>query len=85
FAASHVSLSEGARIGVRFVLPCAIASVLATYSWALGSQSPIFAAARVPLSCALFFFSALCAFHVLSRVLGQLAGERPRSAVNPWL
>jgi hypothetical protein len=76
---------EGARVGVRFVLPCALVSVFATYCWALGSQSPIFAAARVPLSCALFFFSALCALHVVLRVLGQLAGDRPRSAVNPWL
>ena len=85
FAASHVSLSEVARLGVRFVLPCALGSVVATYSWAFGSQSPIFAAARIPLSCALFFFCALCASHVVLRVMGQLAGERPRSAVNPWL
>ena len=85
FAARDVSLAEVARLGVRFVLPCALCSVIATYSWAFGSQSPIFAAARVPLSIALFFFCALCTGHVVFRVLGQLAGERPRSAVNPWL
>jgi NADH-quinone oxidoreductase subunit H len=85
FAASHVSLSEVSGLGLRFVLPCALACVVATYSWAFGSQSPIFAAARLPLSCALFFFCALCVAHVVLRVLGQLAGERPRSAVNPWL
>ncbi len=84
-AAGHVSLAEVAGLGVRFVLPCALACVVATYSWAFGSQSPIFAAARVPLSCALFFFCALCAVHVVLRVMGHLAGERPRSAVNPWL
>jgi NADH-quinone oxidoreductase subunit H len=85
FATSHVPLSEVTRFGVRFVLPCALASVIATYSWAFGSQSPVFAAARVPLSCALFFFCTLCALHVALRVLGQVAGERARSAVNPWL
>jgi NADH-quinone oxidoreductase subunit H len=85
FAARDVSLAEVARLGVRFVLPCALCSVVATYCWAFGSQSPIFAAARVPLSIGLFFFCALCAAHVLLRVMGQLAGEPPRSTVNPWL
>jgi NADH-quinone oxidoreductase subunit H len=85
FAARSVSLAEVSRLGVRFVLPCALCCVLGTYFWAFGSQSPILAAAHVPLSCALFFFGALCVVHVVLRVLGQLAGERPRSAVNPWL
>ncbi|HWZ92242.1 MAG TPA: NADH-quinone oxidoreductase subunit H, partial [Polyangiaceae bacterium] len=85
FAAGHVSLAEVARLGLRFVLPCALCCVVATYFWAFGGQSPIFAAARVPLSCALFFFCALCVAHVTLRVMGHLAGDRPRSAVNPWL
>ena len=85
FAARSVSLAEVARLGVRFVLPCALCCVVGTYFWAFGSQSPILAAAHVPLSCALFFFGALCVLHVVLRVMGQLAGERPRSAVNPWL
>jgi NADH-quinone oxidoreductase subunit H len=85
FAARSVSLEEVAPLGVRFVLPCALCCVLGTYFWAFGSQSPILAAAHVPLSCALFFFGALCVVHVVLQVLGQLAGERPRSAVNPWL
>lgn len=85
FAASYVSLEEVARLGLRVVVPAAAMCVVATYFWAFGSQSPILAAARVPLSCALFFFCALCALHLVLRVMGQLAGERPRSAVNPWL
>ncbi len=85
FAASYVSLEEVARLGTRFLLPSAILAVIATYFWAFGSQSPIFAAARVPLSCALFFFCALCALHLVLRVVGHLAGERQRSTVNPWL
>jgi len=85
FAASHVSLAEVSRLGVRFVLPVALACVVATYSWTYGAESPILAAAQVPLSCALFFFCALCVVHVVLQVVGQLAGQRPRSAVNPWL
>ena len=59
--------------------------LVAAYFWAFGSQSPLFAAARVPLSHGLFFLCALCGAHVVLRVTTQLSGERPRSAVNPWL
>jgi len=85
FAVSHVSLDEVARFGLRFVVPAAFLCVVATYFWAFGSQSPLFAALRVPLSCALFFFCVLCALHLVLRIMGQLAGDRQRSAVNPWL
>ncbi len=85
FASNQVCVNEVARLGVRYLLPGAALLLVATYFWAFGSQSPLFAAARVPLSYGLFFLCALCAGHVVLRVLGQLNGERPRSAVNPWL
>ena len=85
FATNQVRLSEVARLGVRYLLPCAALLLIASYFWAFGSQSPIFAAARVPLSYGLFFLCALCAAHVVLRVAIQLSYEHKRSAVNPWL
>ncbi len=85
FASNQVRLSEVARLGVRYLLPGALLLLVATYFWAFGSQSPLFAAARVPLSRCLFFLCALCVAHVVLRVSGLLTGERARSAVNPWL
>ena len=85
FATNQVRLTEVARLGVRYLLPGAALLLVATYFWAFGSQSPIFAAARVPLSYGLFFLCALCAAHVVLRVASELSTERPRSAVNPWL
>ncbi|MEI9941462.1 MAG: NADH-quinone oxidoreductase subunit H [Pseudomonadota bacterium] len=85
FATNQVRLSEVAQLGVRYLLPGAVLSLVGTYFWAFGSQSPLFLAARVPLSHGLFFLCVLCAAHVVLRVAGQLSGERPRSAVNPWL
>lgn len=85
FATHRARTTELSRLGVRFVLPCSVALLVATYFWAYGSQSPLFAAARVPLSYGLFFLCALCAAHVVLRVVGSLGAERPRSAVNPWL
>jgi hypothetical protein len=67
------------------VLPGAVALLVGSWFWAFGSQSPLFAAARVPLSHGLFFLCALCAAHVVLRVVTQLSAERPRSAINPWL
>ncbi|MEI9953999.1 MAG: NADH-quinone oxidoreductase subunit H [Pseudomonadota bacterium] len=85
FATNQVRLSEVAQLGVRYLLPGAVLLLVASYFWAFGSQSPLFLAARVPLSHGLFFLCALCAAHVAFRVMSQLSGERPRSAVNPWL
>ncbi len=85
FATNQVRLSEVAQLGVRYLLPGALLLLIASYFWAFGSQSPLFLAARVPLSHGLFFLCALCAAHVALRVTSQLSGERPRSAVNPWL
>jgi len=85
FATNHVALREVARLGVRYLLPATIALVVAGYSWAFGVESPILAAARVPLSYGLFFLSALCAVHLCFRVAGRLAGDAPRTAINPWL
>lgn len=85
FAANRVRVAEVAQLGVRYVLPGAVLLLVTSYFWAFGSQSPLFLAARVPLSHGLFFLCALCAAHVVLRVVSQLGGERPRSAVNPWL
>jgi NADH-quinone oxidoreductase subunit H len=85
FASNQVRLSEVARLGVRYLMPGAVLLLVATYFWAFGSQSPLFAAARVPLSRGLFFLCTLCAAHVVLRVFGLLTTERARSAVNPWL
>ena len=85
FASNQVRLAEVAALGVRYVLPGAALSLVATYFWAFGSQSPLLAAARVPLSYGLFFLCVMCAAHVVLRVTQQLLSERPRSAVNPWL
>lgn len=85
FASNQVRLGEVARLGVRYLMPGALLLLVATYFWAFGSQSPLFAAARVPLSRALFFLCALCAAHVVLRVSALLSQERVRSAVNPWL
>ncbi len=85
FATGHVRTSELAGLGVRYLLPGVVLLLVANYFWAFGGQSPIFAAARVPLSYGLFFLCLLCVAHVVVRVAGHLAGERPRSAVNPWL
>lgn len=85
FASDRVRISEVAQLGVRYVLPGAVLLLVASYFWAFGSQSPLFLAARAPLSHGLFFLCALCAAHVVLRVASQLGGERPRSAVNPWL
>jgi NADH-quinone oxidoreductase subunit H len=85
FASNRVRLSEVAQLGVRYLLPGAFLLLVASYFWAFGSQSPLFLAARVPLSHGLFFLCALCTAHVVLRVASQLNGERPRSAVNPWL
>ncbi|HEY0467321.1 MAG TPA: NADH-quinone oxidoreductase subunit H, partial [Polyangiaceae bacterium] len=85
FATNQVRLSEVAQLGVRYLLPGALLLLVGTYFWAFGSQSPLFLAARVPLSHGLFFLCALCAAHVVLRVVTQLSGERPRSAINPWL
>ena len=85
FASNRVRVSEVARLGVRYLLPGALLSLLLTYFWAFGSQNPLFLAARVPLSHGLCFLCALCAAHVVLRVVTQLSGERPRAAVNPWL
>ena len=85
FATNQVRLSEVAQLGVRYLLPGALLLLVASYFWSFGSQSPLFAAARVPLSHGLFFLCALCAAHIVLRVASQLSGERPRSAVNPWL
>ena len=85
FATNQVRLSEVAQLGVRYLLPGALLLLVASYFWAFGSQSPLFLAARVPLSHGLFFLCALCAAHVVLRVTTQLSGERPRSPVNPWL
>jgi NADH-quinone oxidoreductase subunit H len=85
FATNQVRISEVAQLGVRYVLPGALLSLVAAYFWTFGSQSPLFLAARVPLSHGLFFLCALCGAHVILRVATQLSGERPRSAVNPWL
>jgi len=84
-ASNRVRVAEVARLGVHYVLPGAVLLLVASYFWAFGSQSPLVAAARVPLSHGLFFLCALCAAHVLLRVAQQLSNERPRSAVNPWL
>jgi NADH-quinone oxidoreductase subunit H len=85
FATGQVRIREVASLGIRYLMPIALALLVANYFWAFGGQSPIFAAARVPLSYGLFFLCALCVVHVVVRVAGHLAGERPRSAVNPWL
>jgi NADH-quinone oxidoreductase subunit H len=85
FATNQVRLTDVARLGARYLLPGVALLLVATYVWTFGSQSPIFAAARVPLRYALFFLCAVCAAHVVLRVARKLAGERPRSAVNPWL
>ncbi|HEX3851589.1 MAG TPA: NADH-quinone oxidoreductase subunit H, partial [Polyangiaceae bacterium] len=85
FATGQVRISELAGLGVRFLLPAVAGLLVANYFWAFGGQSPIFAAARVPLSYGLFFLCFVCVAHVVVRVAGHLAGERPRSAVNPWL
>lgn len=85
FATNRVRLGEVAQLGVRYLLPGAILLPVGSFFWAFGSQSPLFAAARVPLSHGLFFLCALCAAHVVFRVATQLGAERPRSAVNPWL
>ncbi|HYQ31257.1 MAG TPA: NADH-quinone oxidoreductase subunit H [Polyangiaceae bacterium] len=85
FATNQVRLSEVAQLGVRYLLPAAVLLLVASYFWAFGSQNPLFLAARVPLSHGLCFLTALCAAHVVLRVATQLSGERPRSAVNPWL
>jgi NADH-quinone oxidoreductase subunit H len=85
FATGQVRMAELSRLGVRYLLPSALGLLVANYFWAFGGQSPIVSAARVPLSYGLFFLCAACALHVVVRVAGQLAGDRPRSAVNPWL
>ena len=85
FATNWVRLVEVAPLGVRYVLPGAVGLLVLTYFWAYGSQSPLLSAARVPLSYGLFFLCALCVAHVVLRVASQLTGDRPRSAVNPWL
>jgi NADH-quinone oxidoreductase subunit H len=85
FATGQVRIAELSGLGVRYLLPGTAGLLVANYFWAFGGQSPIFAAARVPLSYGLFFLCFLCVAHVVVRVAGNLAGERPRSAVNPWL
>ena len=85
FATNRVRLSEVAQLGFRYLLPGALLLLVASYFWAFGSQSPLFLAARVPLSHGLFFLCALCCGHIVLSVMSQLTGERPRSAVNPWL
>jgi len=85
FTSNRVRIAEVAQLGVRYLLPGAALLLVASYFWAFGSQSPLFLAARAPLSHGLFFLCALCAGHVILRVGSQLSGERPRSAVNPWL
>ena len=85
FATGQVRTAELSNFGVRVLLPACAFLLLATYFWALSGQSPILSAARVPLSYGLFFLVGLCVSHVIVRVAGQLAGDRPRSAVNPWL
>lgn len=85
FASNQVRLSEVAGLGVRYVLPGAVLLLAGTYFWAFGAQSPLFAAARVPLSRGLFFLCVLCGVHVALRVIGLFTTERARSAVNPWL
>jgi len=85
FATGQVRISELLGLGVRYLLPGVAGLLVANYFWAFGGQSPIFAAARVPLSYGLFFLCFSCVAHVVVRVAGHLAGERPRSAVNPWL
>ena len=85
FATNQVRLTEVAQLGVRYLLPGALLFLVMSYFWAFGSQSPLFLAARVPLSHGLFFLCALCAAHVVLRVTKQLSCDRPRSAVNPWL
>jgi hypothetical protein len=85
FATGQVRVAELASLGVRYLLPGALGLLVANYFWAFGGQSPILAAARVPLSYGLFFLCVVCLAHVGVRVYGQLAGDRPRSAVNPWL
>jgi hypothetical protein len=85
FATGQVRISELSALGVRYLLPGVAGLLVANYFWAFGGQSPIFAAARVPLSYGLFFLCFVCVAHVVVRVAGHLAGERPRSAVNPWL
>ena len=85
FATGQVRISELLGLGVRYLLPGVAGLLVANYFWAFGGQSPIFAAARVPLSYGLFFLCFSCVLHVVVRVAGHLAGERPRSAVNPWL
>jgi len=85
FATNRVRIAEVAHLGVRYVLPGALVLLVGSWFWAFGSQSPLFAAARVPLSHGLFFLCALCAAHVVLRVVAQLSAERPRSAINPWL
>ena len=85
FATGQVRISELSGLGVRVLLPACALFLVATYFWEFGGQSPILSAARVPLSYGLFFLCALCVTHVVVRVAGQLAGDRPRSAVNPWL
>jgi NADH-quinone oxidoreductase subunit H len=85
FATGQVRIAEVASLGIRYLLPSVVVLLVANYFWAFGGQSPLFAAARVPLSYGLFFLWAVCVAHVVVRVAGHLAGERPRSAVNPWL
>jgi NADH-quinone oxidoreductase subunit H len=85
FASNQVRLSEVVQLGLRYVLPGALLLLIASYFWAFTSQSPLFLAARVPLSHGLCFLCALSAAHVVLRVGSQLRLERPRSAVNPWL
>jgi len=85
FATNRVRIAEVSRLGVRYLLPGSVLLLIASYFWAFGSQSPLFLAARVPLSHGLFFLCALCAAHVVLRVVSQLSAERPRSAINPWL
>ena len=85
FATGQVRIAELSSWGARYLVPGGVLLLVGNYFWALGGQSPLFAAARVPLSYGLFFLCASCAVHVLIRVAGHLARERPRSAVNPWL
>jgi NADH-quinone oxidoreductase subunit H len=85
FASNRVRVSEVAQLGVRYLLPGALLSLLGTCFWAFGSQNPLFLAARVPLSHGLCFLCALCTAHVALRVVGQVNTERSRTAVNPWL
>ena len=86
FATNRVRISEVAQLGVRYLLPGAVLLLVASYFWAFGSQR---ARCFWPPACR----SATACFSCVRYVRRmsyfglpvQLGGERPRSAVNPWL